>query len=274
MPVSKINNVKIFWEQTANHGDPLILVHGSWSDHRFWSAVVAEFSKRFRVLTYDRRGHSQSERLPVRGFMNEDVDDLIAFAEHLDLTPASVVGSSFGSSIVLKAAVKRPEIFKNIFLHEPPLFGLLKSDPEVQKALQAVNQKMATIVELIAKGQTEKAAEEFVEKIAVGPGTWKTLPEFVQKTFINNAVTWYDEMQDPESLQIDVNDLSVIKQPILLSAGTESPPFFRMVIDELKNAIPHAKRVNINGAGHVPQMSHPEKYIELVSRFCMEESTI
>jgi pimeloyl-ACP methyl ester carboxylesterase len=45
-------------------------------------------------------------------------------------------------------------------------------------------------------------------------------------------------------------------------------------IDKLMNAIPHAKRITIEGAGHVPHMSHSKKYIEQVSNFCLEVATI
>jgi pimeloyl-ACP methyl ester carboxylesterase len=62
MPIDTINGVRIFWEQTGERGAPLVLVHGSWGDHHNWDAVVPALARTFRVFTYDRRGHSQSER--------------------------------------------------------------------------------------------------------------------------------------------------------------------------------------------------------------------
>jgi len=41
-----------------------------------------------------------------------------------------------------------------------------------------------------------------------------------------------------------------------------------MVLDQLAKALPHAKRKIIEGAGHVPHLSHPEQYIQLVKEFC------
>src|SRR5678815_806669 len=99
MPVDIINNVKLFWELTGHSGDPLILVHGSWTDHHNWDLVIDELSKTFRVLTYDRRGHSQSERLPGQGYVEEDIEDLIGLAEHFNLSPAHIAGNSFGAII-------------------------------------------------------------------------------------------------------------------------------------------------------------------------------
>jgi len=270
MPVDKINSVNIFWELTGNTGEPLILVHGSWGDHHNWDLVAGELSKTFRVLTYDRRGHSQSERRPGQGYVKEDIEDLIGLIEHVHLSPAHIAGNSFGAGIVLKTAAKRPDLFKSMIAHEPPLFDLLKDNPYAQDALQIVNGRIKTVLDLIRKGHNEKATEEFMEKIAMGPGTWGKLPEVAQKTFIYNAPTWFDEMQDPQSLQIDLTTFSDFKKPALLTAGSESPSFFPLVIDKLMNAIPHAKRITIEGAGHVPHMSHSEKYIEMVRSFCFD----
>jgi pimeloyl-ACP methyl ester carboxylesterase len=268
MPIDKINSVNIFWELTGEKGDPLVLVHGSWGDHHNWDLVVGEFSKSFRVLTYDRRGHSQSERPTGQGSVDEDIDDLIGLINHLNLSPAHIVGNSFGAAIVLKTAAKQPDLFRSMVIHEPPLIGLLKDNPGTQEILRIVNEKIRAVVDLIASGNLEKAAEEFVESIALGPGEWVKLPIEVQKTFIYNAPTWFDEMQDPNSLQIDIETISGFRKPALISAGSESPPFFPFIIDKLMNAMPHSKRITIEEAGHVPHMSHPAKYIDMVRSFC------
>jgi pimeloyl-ACP methyl ester carboxylesterase len=268
MPLDKINGVKIFWEMTGRKGEPLVLVHGSWGDHRNWDMVSGELAKTFSVLTYDRRGHSQSECPVGQGSVEEDVADLVELITELNLSPAHVAGNSFGAGIVLKTAVKRPDLFKSMIIHEPPLIGLLEDDPAVQQMLEVVNGRIKVVMDLIAAGKTAKAAEEFVEKIALGPGAWTKLPDETQKIFINNAHTWYDEMQDPQSLRIDLATLSKFKKPALLTAGTEGPPFFPLIINKLMAAIPHAERITIEGAGHVPHMSHPEKYIDLVKSFC------
>jgi pimeloyl-ACP methyl ester carboxylesterase len=269
MPAGKFNGVQLFWEQTGSKGEPLVLVHGSWGDHHNWDKVVSEFAKTFRVLTYDRRGHSKSERLPGQGSVQDDVDDLIALITQLNLFPAHIVGNSYGAGIVLKAAAKQPGIFKSMIIHEPPLFGLLTDNPKAQEALQTVNKRMSVVLDLIAAGNLEKATEEFMEKLAMGPGTWEKLPDNAKRRFINNALTWYDEMQDPQSLQINLSNLKGFTKPALLSEGSESPSFFPLVIDKIKNALPLAKQMTIEGAGHVPHMSHSEKYIEIVTEFCL-----
>ncbi len=80
MPIENINGVSIFLQEFGS-GGPLVLVHGSWVDHMEWPFVVPLLAPRFRVTVYDRRGHSQSERLPTQGSTPEDAADLAAIIE-------------------------------------------------------------------------------------------------------------------------------------------------------------------------------------------------
>ncbi len=57
----RVNGVELFRE-FQGEGEPLVLVHGSWVDHFNWQGVAPGLAGSFRVLTYYRRGHSQSER--------------------------------------------------------------------------------------------------------------------------------------------------------------------------------------------------------------------
>ena len=56
MPQQQSVNVSRLFYELSGSGDPLMLVHGSWVDHKDWQLVVPSLKKSFRVLTYDRRG--------------------------------------------------------------------------------------------------------------------------------------------------------------------------------------------------------------------------
>lgn len=269
MPKENINGVNLYWELHGSNGEPMVLIHGSWGDHHNWDKVTGELSKTFRVLTYDRRGHSQSERLNQQGNMEEDVADLVALIEYLELAPAHIIGNSGGSAVALKTAAQRPELFRSLVVHEPALFGLLKDVPEAQPFLQEVNNRIAAVVPLIEKGENEEAAKRFVETIAFGPGAWQELAPNVQQTFVYNAPTFLDETKDPDSLNMDIDSLGRFTKPALLTSGTQSPPFFPMVLDQLEKALPNAKRIIFEGAGHVPHLSHPVRHIQVVRDFCL-----
>jgi pimeloyl-ACP methyl ester carboxylesterase len=109
MATARVNSVRLFYEIRGNGNIPLILVHGSWCSHVSWQLVVPGLAESFRVLSYDRRGHSASERPAGHGSVDDDVADLAALIEHLQLGPAWVVGNSFGASITLRLAAERPK---------------------------------------------------------------------------------------------------------------------------------------------------------------------
>jgi pimeloyl-ACP methyl ester carboxylesterase len=272
MPIEKINGINLYWEMTGETGEPLILVHGSWVDHHSWDPVVNELAKNFRVVTYDRRGHSQSERSPGQGFAREDVDDLAALISHLRLAPAHIIGNSFGAIITLKLAAQNAELFKTTVVHEPPLFTLLEDQPEAAKALQTVKERITAVASLLEQGKDEQGAQQFVETIAFGPGAWQTLPPQLQQTFIFNAATWLDEFKDDDSLKLDLNTLKTFSLPALVSQGEASPPFFPAVIDVIAATLPHAQRKTFKDAGHVPHISHPSEYVETVRAFVLANS--
>jgi len=267
MATIRINGIGIYWEINGSVGDPMVLVHGSWGDHQNWASVVPALSRSFRVLAYDRRGHSRSERPAGQGSVREDVADLAALLEELLHSPAHVVGNSFGASIVLRLAAERPELFRSLIVHEPPLFGLLKDEPNAKPALAAVQERMSTVVSLLMAGDWTGGARQFVETIAFGPGAWPELPDEVRNTFVFNAPTWLDEAHDTEALEIDLGGLRGFTAPALLTVGDQSPPFFPKVVEKVAAAMPQAEMHTYAGAGHVPHLSHPEQYVGLVTEF-------
>ena len=91
------NGVRIAYELTGSGEVPIVFVHGSWGSHHAFDQVALALSERFRVMTYDRRGHSDSERPPGQGSVHEDVADLAALIEDLGLAPAWVAGTSYGA---------------------------------------------------------------------------------------------------------------------------------------------------------------------------------
>jgi len=262
MPISVINGVRLYSEWHGQ-GAPVVLVHGSWGDHHNWDPVVPGFARTFRTLTYDRRGHSQSERPASQGSIEEDAADLALLITAQQPAPAHIVGNSFGGSIALKLAVARPDLFASLTVHEPPLVGLLGDDP----ALPAVQQRIEAVIGTLQSGGTEQGARQFVETIALGPGMWELLPPEMRQTFVFNASTWLDEMNERDAFLLDIGRLAAFDRPVLLSRGNQSPPFFGTILDTLGEALPHAQRHTFQGAGHVPHLTHPDDFVSTVGGF-------
>ncbi len=270
MAFANVNGVSLYYELGGTHKPPIVLVHGSWDSHQDWEMVVPILAETFQVLTYDRRGHSQSERPAGPGSIHEDVSDLANLITQLDLAPAWIVGNSFGASIALRLASQRPELFRGLIAHEPPLFALLAGDQNLAPMLADVQQKIMDVVERIAAGDHALATEAFVETIALGPGSWAQIPSDYQQTMIENAPTFLDEARDPEQLTFDLNTIKSFSKPTLLTRGDQSPPLFRPVVTMLAAALPHAQVVTLPGAGHIPHVTHPADYVATILRFVRE----
>jgi len=257
--LANLSGVELFYEMTGD-GEPLLLVHGSWVDHHTWDRVVPILAQHFRVVTYDRRGHSQSAAPVGQGSVREDVNDLAELMNLIGQAPAHLVGNSFGGSIVLRLASSHPKLCRSVSVHEPPLLALLAHDANMALMLNQAQARIGAVVEMLAKGEDAAGAELFVETVALGPGMWRQLPEDVRQTFIRNARTFLDEAGDEESLAIDLASLGTYQASALLTQGDQSPPFFAALIEALTAVLPRTKRLTFVGAGHIPQETHPEDF--------------
>jgi pimeloyl-ACP methyl ester carboxylesterase len=267
MPLQKINTVQLYFESTGS-GEPLVLVHGSWVDHTSWAAVAPMLSQGFQVTTFDRRGHSQSQTGPGPGSFAEDADDLGGLIEQLGLAPAHVVGNSGGAAIALRLAGRRPELFRSLAVHEPPLVGLLYGRPEFQPMLQGFGERIQAVVERLQAGDHRGAAQRFVDTVAFGPGAWDSLPEPTREIFARNAPTFLDELGDPDGLTIDLTSLRRFDKPALVTTGSESAPFFKPIAESVAEALPRSTVRVFEGSGHVPHLTHPDVYVDAVREFC------
>lgn len=264
MKMTAVNGVCLAYESRGK-GEPLVLVHGSWVSRENWDPVAPGLAESFRVLRYDRRGHSQSERLRRRGSIREDVADLAAMIEQFAPGPVWVAGNSMGASITLRLAGERPDLLKGISVHEPPLYSLVKDDPKIGPLVEQEERLEAEVAERIASGDPVGAAEMFADSVA--PGLWGELPPGTRDLFIQNAATFLDEVNDPEIPEFDLDWIRDFEQPALLTYGDQSPAQFPPVIARLGAALPKAEVRCFAGAGHVPHLTHPETYIESLGAF-------
>lgn len=266
MATQTINGIRVRYELSGTGATPLVLVHGSWGSHQQWNQVVPELGRSFRVLAYDRRGHSDSEAPAGPGSIRDDVGDLAALIEQLGLAPAYVAGNSFGASITLRLAGERPDLLRGLMAHEPPLFSLLADDPSASAILDGLGGVFPAVLEKIRSGDHRGAAEQFME-MALGPGCWGQLPRELQQTVIANAPTFLDEANDPEALSFDLESIKALACPVLLTTGDESPPMYAPVLVKLAGALPHVETSTFRGAGHLPHVTHPRAFVETTTAF-------
>lgn len=266
MAIITVNGVDLAVEESGA-GEPLVLVHGSWTDRSGWLFVQREFAETYHVVSYDRRGHSESARVP--GTRRDDEEDLAALIEHLGLGPANIVGNSSGASIALALAARRPDLVRSLCVHEPPLTGLCADDPVVQAWLGVINDR---VLPLIERGEDMAAAQVFTDDIALGPGVWDLIPPEDRARLANNAATFLEEMQDPRMSTLDSAALAAAPTPMMLTYGDRSLPAFKKVVDVLRPSVPQMRILKIEGAGHLPHVTNVPYWLTVVRTFVDESS--
>lgn len=241
---------------------PVVFVHGSWTDSDSWQLVAPAVAADRIAVLYDRRGHSRSGwTAPVT--RRQDEDDLINLVEHLGLGPVHLVSNSYGTSISLAVAARRPDLVVSVIGHEPPLLDVARPDTALGRDLGDLRELASAIGAMIEGGDAKGGAERFTDAV-LGVGTWAFLPSEIQATFIANAQTFAGMVQDPGYGRVP--NLAAATMPIVLSVGTTSPAWLPSIVDELVAIHPHIRREVYVGAGHIPHLTHSFDLIDTVVR--------
>lgn len=267
MPVVRVDGVDLAYEEYGDAGPPVVLTHGSWGDRRGWAAVVPGLARSFRVVTWDRRGHGESSDLPGDATRERDSDDLAALIETLGIAPAHLVGNSFGGSISLDLAARRPELVRGVAAHEPPVFDVLPGD-EAEHA-RVVVERIRRVTARLAAGEMEAGAALFADTVVGQAGHWETFSADARAMMVRHAPSFLGENRDPGVFALDLAGLSRYGRRALLSYGDASPSYFASVVRRVAETMPNATMHVFAGAGHVPHRSHPTAYVEALTAFAL-----
>ena len=111
--------------QQVGDGPDVVIVHGITGNLAVWHLqLVPALSDRFRVLTYDLRGHGYSGT-PRSGYTPDDMaDDLLGLLDGLELERPALVGHSYGADITLYFAARHPDRVSQVVAIEPALPAL------------------------------------------------------------------------------------------------------------------------------------------------------
>ena len=103
-------------------GFPLILLHGNGEDSSYFVHQIEPFSKEYRVIALDTRGHGQSPKGEKPFTIQQFAEDLHDFMDEKSITNATLLGFSDGGNIALTFALKYPERVEKLLLNGANLF--------------------------------------------------------------------------------------------------------------------------------------------------------
>lgn len=108
--------MELYYEERGS-GFPLLLLHGNGEEHGYFAAQLAYFSRHFRVIAVDTRGHGRSPRGDGPFTLVRFADDLHAFLLEKGIRRLHLLGFSDGANIALLFALRHGEMVEKLVLN-------------------------------------------------------------------------------------------------------------------------------------------------------------
>ena len=230
MPTFNSGGVTIAYE-TAGEGPPILLIHGFASTGRVnwwdtgWVKTLTDGGR--LVVTFDHRGHGQSEKLYDSALYPaaEMAEDARRLLDHLAIPAADVMGYSMGARVAAFLAINHPQ--------------------RVRRAVFAgLAQRMITGVggaEAIAEALEAPSRDEVSDPAA------RSFRIFAEQTKSDLAALSACIRSSRE--KIAAEELARIRVPVLVVAGENDD--VAGDVETLVNTIPGARGLTLPGRNHM-----------------------
>jgi pimeloyl-ACP methyl ester carboxylesterase len=238
-------------------GDPVIFVHGSFSDHRVWEGQRTAISPRYRYIAVDQRyfGTAPWQDNGDKFSVTTHANDLAAFIERLGTGPVHAVGWSYGGTVLLVLAAQRPDLLKSLFLYEPALSSLV-NDPTERKTMGEDRKGLAPAVAASKSNDQTKAVQLFSDWVLNQPGGFDGLPPTVRNIFLENSRTIPPFLSSPPPPEISCAQLSQLKVPVTVAKGQQTRTSFSILADSTHRCLAGSRLVVVPDARHMAPVTH------------------
>lgn len=245
-------------------GPPLVVVPGGLGNGHPDTSLVAPFLvERFTCYFMSPRGLGMSAGSPDRS-RERLAEDCAAFMLAID-EPVSVFGHSAGAVAVLGGASLAAAACHAIALYEP---ALPVSRPVMHEEAHA------RFCDAVAEGRDNDAYWIVVDDVIVPTDEERALcalPGVAEAAApaLPITVRWGLELNRP----LDPKSLQPVNMPVLLLEGTRSSDHYRDAVHALSEMLDDAHVVEIDGAGHMGPVTHPQAVAEELVSFLVSGRT-
>jgi pimeloyl-ACP methyl ester carboxylesterase len=263
-----VNDIKFhYWR--VGQGPDVIMLHGLSGNLAVWHfTMVPELKQKYRVTTYDLRGHGHSE-MPPSGYTTRDMaGDLRGIMDALEIDRAFLLGHSLGADVAMHFALLHPERVKKIVAIEAGIAALVhlrksKDWPgweywaktlEKYGGIKVPREKWTDIGYMLREST----------KVPILFGPARGLPRKADNILkLIDTTTMVQDYQNPDGMTLDA--MRRIQPPVLLVYGSDSQYIGTHGV--LKEVLPNCRTVLMDGVEHLVPLERPEELIRHVVPF-------
>ncbi len=242
------------------HGPPLVLVHGSFSDHETnWTFVSPLLETSFSIYAVARRGRGETTDSSGHT-VDDEARDVVSVIQSIS-EPVLLLGHSYGAQVALAAAATVPERVRKLVLYEPPLPDILTED--VSRRLEELaQQENWGAFAMTFFGRVLEVPASDLEELRGDPVLWKPIAA--------DARASVGDIRAMGRYRFDAGRFRQLPLPVLLQIGSESPRDF-FATDALAAALPDVSVEELPGQAHDGMTTAPEMYARAVTRFLLAD---
>lgn len=242
MTEATVNGIRLHYEVTGS-GPAVLLTHGYSATGRMWAPQQQALKGRYRLITWDMRGHGETESPADPALYSEalTVADMRALLTFLKVDTAVVGGLSLGGFMSLAFHLAHPDLVRALVLCDT---GPGYRNPEARAGWNRAAERRAR--ELEAGGLQ-----------ALGAGTEVRATAKYHRSAQGLAHAARGMLAQFDSRIID--HLPDIRVPTLIVVGGLDEPF-RGASEYMAAKIPGARLEVIDGAGHAANLDRPEAF--------------
>lgn len=251
---------------------PLVLIHGLGASKASWLPVVPALAEQHRVYAIDLPGFGSSSK--PRGKYTADwlAEHVFRFMDMVDLDSTFVAGNSLGGRVTMEMAMMEPERVRGIaclcpasaFSYRPglPIVKLLRPEMGFVVARLPRTYIRDQLKQLfcdpgrIHEDWYDAAIDDFL-------GRWKT----VRGRLAFFAALRNIYLDEPDGETGFWARLTEVKVPSLFIYGRRDVLITHNFSRRIRKHLPSAKVQVWNDCGHVPQLEHPERTVDEMTKF-------